>query len=143
MNIFTIGFEKRKIEEFIASLKDNGIDVMVDIRAVPHSRNRAYAKKNLEVTLSESGIEYILKSELGGPSELRKKVRADGDYEYFFRHYEKLLDERTDCLKELSDLTERKTICLLCYEADPAQCHRSSVANRLKSLNNDFSIIHL
>ena len=143
MDIFTIGFEKRKIEEFIASLKDNGIEVMVDIRAVPHSRNRDYAKKNLEVNLSESGIEYILRNELGGPSELRKKVRADGDYKYFFRHYEKLLDERTDCLKEISDLADKKTICLLCYEADPAQCHRSSVANRLKSLNSGYSIIHL
>lgn len=143
MKLFTIGFEKRKIEDFIGILLKNGIEIMVDIRAVPHSRNRDYAKKNLEATLNDSGIKYLLISELGGPADLRKKVRADGDYEYFFEKYEKILEEKTEFLNEISDLVRKKTICLLCYESDPAQCHRSSVANRLAKKNKSIKIEHL
>jgi uncharacterized protein (DUF488 family) len=38
MRLFTIGYEKRGIDDFINILRENEIEVLVDIRAVPHSR---------------------------------------------------------------------------------------------------------
>jgi uncharacterized protein (DUF488 family) len=116
MRLFTIGYEKRGIDHFINILRENEIEVLVDIRAVPHSRNSSYAKRNLENRLSENGIDYLLKKELGSSKELRDKVKADGDYDYFFREYDK---------------------------AETNRCHRSSVAKKLEWMDNNLEIVNL
>jgi len=91
MKLFTVGYEKRGVDDFINVLRENEIEMLVDIRAVPYSRNSSYTKKNLEKSLSENGIAYLLKKELGSPKDLRDKVRSDGDYDRFFVEYDKFL----------------------------------------------------
>ncbi len=143
MRLFTIGYEKRSIEKFIRNLKENNIDVLVDIRAVPHSRNKDYAKKNLEFILNKNDIEYLLTRELGSPEDLRKKVKSDRDYEYFFREYDKFLEGKKEYLMELINIAGKNSICLLCFEADINRCHRRSVAGRMAEISGGLEIIHL
>jgi len=40
MTIFTIGYEGRSINEFLATLKDYGVNTVVDVRELPLSRRR-------------------------------------------------------------------------------------------------------
>jgi uncharacterized protein (DUF488 family) len=143
MRLFTIGYEKRKIEEFIDILLKNRVAVVVDIRAVPHSRNEEYAKANLEKTLRENGIEYLLRKELGSDKEIRDKVKSDGDYDYFFKEYGQSLKYKMDLIRELAALAKDNTICLLCYEADINRCHRRAVAEAMVRLSSEFEPIHL
>lgn len=143
MKLFTIGYEKRGINEFIDILLNNRVEILIDIRAIPHSRNKDYAKKNLEKILNKSGIEYLLIGELGSPSDLRKKVKSDGDFEYFFKHYDKFLKGKMEPLMGLANIAKRKKACLLCYEADFNCCHRRSVAERVAEISGNLEIIHL
>jgi len=143
MKLFTIGYEKRSIEDFIRILKKNNIEMLVDIRAVPHSRNKNYAKKNLERILGKNCIRYLLIKELGSPEDIRKKVKADGDYNYFFREYDEFLKGKKVSLMHLFNIAKKKSICLLCYEADINRCHRRSAAKRMAEKNSDLKITHL
>lgn len=143
MTIFTIGYEKKEIGQFINLLKENRIEVLVDIRSIPYSRNSSYAKKILEKTLQNNGLEYLLKKELGSEKNIRIKVKSDGDYEYFFAEYEKSLIEKSDIIRKLVELAKIKTICLLCYEADFNRCHRKSVAKAIAEMDSKFEIVHL
>ncbi|UCE66409.1 MAG: DUF488 domain-containing protein [Candidatus Zixiibacteriota bacterium] len=143
MRLFTIGYEKRGIENFIEILKENNIDMLVDIRAVPHSRNKDYAKKNLEFILNKNDIDYLLTRKLGSPEDIRKKVKIDGDYDYFFREYDKFLEGKKEYLTNLVKIAKRRDICLLCFEADFNYCHRRPVAERMAEMGGGFKIIHL
>ncbi|UCC78657.1 MAG: DUF488 domain-containing protein [Candidatus Zixiibacteriota bacterium] len=142
MRLFTIGYEKRDIEDFLKTLKDNNIEILIDIRAVPYSRNKDYTKKNLEKRLLEVGIEYLPAKELGSPEDLRKKVKSDRDYGYFFDKYKEFLEGKKEYLGELIDIARKKIICLLCYEGDFNRCHRSSVARQIAE-TGDLEILHL
>jgi uncharacterized protein (DUF488 family) len=141
--LYTIGYEKRQFADFINALLKFEVDVLVDIRAIPHSRNGDYAKRNLELRLKENGISYLLIKELGSPKELRKKVKSDGDYGYFFEKYNAYLDGKSEYIKRLIDIAEKKTICLLCYEADFNRCHRKTVADRIAESSKCIDISHL
>jgi len=143
MKLFTVGYERRGIEEFIRILKENNIEILVDIRAVPYSRNNDYAKKKLEMKMRENGIEYLLLTELGSPKDLREKVKADADYGFFFREYERYLEDKTKGLANLAAIAKEKCICLLCYERDINRCHRLSIAKWLVEKNGGIEITHL
>jgi len=143
MRLYTIGYEKRGVDDFLRILLENEIDLLVDIRAVPHSRIKEFTKKNLEKSLLESGIEYLLIKELGSPKELRDKVRADGDYDYFFDEYDKFLENNNKHLTTLQNLIKSRKACLFCYEADADRCHRKSVAGKLKKQDGTLEIIDL
>lgn len=144
MKLFTIGYEKRDTDEFFELLSKNRIDILADIRAVSFSRRKEFSKTALAGKLAEMGIEYVHIRELGGPKDLRDKVRKDGDYDYFFEQYAKYLDQQAEALEILLDLAGRKSVCLLCYERDVNQCHRRSVAEKLSRMaNKAFEILHL
>ncbi len=144
MKLFTIGYEKRDTDEFFEALSKNRIAILADIRAVPYSRRKEFSKKQLAAKLAEAGIEYIHLVDLGGPKELRDKVRADDDYDYFFDKYREYLEEQAEALKTLLDLATQKTVCLLCYEKDVNRCHRQAVAEELsKMADGVFEILNL
>jgi uncharacterized protein (DUF488 family) len=143
MRLFTIGYEKRGVDHFINILRENEIEVLVDIRAVPHSRIMDFTKRNLENRLSENGIDYLLKKELGSSKKLRDKVKSDGDYDFFFREYDISLEDKKEHISELLKIAKTKRICLFCYEADTNRCHRSSVAKKLERMDNYLEIVNL
>jgi uncharacterized protein (DUF488 family) len=144
MRLFTIGYEQRKSDEFFEGLKINRIKLLADIRAIAFSRRKEFSKTALSAKLAEMGIEYIHLRDLGGPKELRDKVRADGDYGFFFREYARYLDEQKEALETLIDLAGRKTACLLCYEKDVNRCHRRAVAERIRETSpKKFQLSHL
>jgi uncharacterized protein (DUF488 family) len=144
MKLFTVGYESRSLDELIDILREHGIDLLADIRAVPHSRRREFSKKTLSRVLPGDGIEYLHIGSLGSPKELRDKVKADGNYDYFFSRYEEFLGSQDASLRTLSALIRKKVVCLLCYERDVDKCHRRAVAERMaKMAGRDIDIIHL
>jgi uncharacterized protein (DUF488 family) len=133
--IFTTGYEGRDIDEFLSHLINNNIQMVVDIREVPISRKRGFSKNVLRQRLAEYGVDYVHIRTLGSPSNLRKKLYQDKDFNHFFENYEKHLEKCREELEELYEITKKKISCLLCFEKNPSQCHRSSVADRISKLN--------
>jgi uncharacterized protein (DUF488 family) len=132
--LFTIGYEKAKPAAVLGELKRAKVDLLVDTRAVAASRRPGFSKRQLAAALDEAGIAYIHLQKLGTPTQGRQAARA-GDFEELWRIYDKHIKtpEAQDALGELLALIKSgKRVCLLCYERDPHECHRSRIAALVK-----------
>ncbi len=130
--VYNIGYEATDIRRFVDTLRSVGIECLVDVRAVPHSRKKGFSKKSLAAALEVAGIRYRHLVDLGDPKEGRDAARA-GDYVAFRRIYSEHLEAEAGqlALQELSLLARQQVCCMLCFERDPKTCHRSIVAERL------------
>lgn len=75
MIIFTIGYEGATQAEVIAALSAAGVELLIDVRAVPLSRRPGFSKNVLASGLREAGIDYIHLKALGTPPEGREAAR--------------------------------------------------------------------
>jgi len=131
--VFTIGYEGAAVDDVIATLKAAGVTQLADIRAVPRSRKPGFSKNILAARLEEKGIAYRHFRALGTPDEGRAAVRA-GKPEKMRRIFEKHMQEREpkSALKDLIAWAEQAPTALLCFEREPAHCHRRIVAGKMR-----------
>lgn len=108
------------------------------VRAVAVSRKRGFSKTALHARPAAEGIAYVHVVELGDPKPSRDVARAR-NYDEFRTVYSQYLKigEARAVLKVLKQTIEQETVCLLCYERDPATCHRRMIADRLKGRGLD------
>lgn len=129
--LYTIGYEGLDLEHFIRFLKADHIDVLVDVREIPLSRKKGFSKSRLSDALTSEGIQYEHIKALGSPSPIRKKLKADWNYDAFFKAYNHYLDDHKEALDLLSDIVEMHgNVCLMCFEKTQDICHRRSIADR-------------
>lgn len=126
MRIYTIGYEGSTQAEVIAALAAAGVERVIDVRAVPRSRKPGFSKNVLAAGLKEAGIDYVLLKALGTPPAGREAAHKHR-FEEMARIYAVQLDtpEAGAEAARLVDLAGEKPSALLCYERDPAHCHRT------------------
>ena len=130
--IFTIGYEQATQGQVIGALKAAGVKLVIDVRAVAASRRAGFSKGILAASLKDEGLDYLHLRALGTPKAGREAARA-GRTEEMHAIFEAHLaePEAAVALAEAAELAERRPSALLCYEADPAQCHRRILTDRL------------
>ncbi len=142
--LFTIGYEGRDIDEFVALLKQFHISRLVDVREIPFSRKKAFSKSALRERLQDEHIDYVHIKALGCPSTIRNKLKSDRDYGYFFKAFSEHLSQNIEAVKEVHECISDGNTCLMCLELSSDQCHRSIVADRIKEYGgNRLEIIHI
>lgn len=126
MRIFTIGYEGTTQAELVAALKAAGVERVIDVRAVPLSRKPGFSKNVLAAGLAEAGIDYAHLKALGTPPEGREAARK-GKWDVLARVYAAQLEtpEAGEAAARMIALAEEKPSVLLCFERDPAMCHRT------------------
>lgn len=140
----TIGYAGLHDESFLEKLRAHDVQVLVDVRDRPFSRNRHFNQARLKGFLEEGGIRYHSMRELGVPADLRKEYREGGRLHEYLAAYRLLLREREAAMVGLASLIEKKTCCLLCLEHDPSECHRSVLAEELRARYSvDLKIVHI
>ncbi len=141
MRIFTIGYEATTMAEFLTALKDAGVKQVIDVRALPLSRRPGFSKSPLRTALDEVGIDYVHLKALGTPADGRSAARA-GKQDDLRRIYAGQLDlpEAIVQAEQMRELAAARPSALLCYEREPAQCHRSLL---LDAVAADADVIHL
>ena len=134
--VWTIGHSTRPLEEFVALLKENDIELVADVRSFPGSRKfPQFNREALEISLPERHIEYIHLKLLGG----RRRVRPDSLHTVWrheaFRGYADYMDtpDFREGISELLELAGKKRTAIMCSEAVWWRCHRSMIADYLKS----------
>jgi len=132
--IYTIGYEGASIETLIATLKDAGVQRLLDIRESPYSRRQEFCKDELSAALSGYGIAYEHIRELGNPPPGRQAARA-GHMAAYREIFTAHLDGPEGCkgLDRALAAAAKEAVCLLCFEKLPSHCHRSMVIERMKS----------
>jgi uncharacterized protein (DUF488 family) len=124
--IFTIGYEGATQGELIAALREAGVERVIDVRAVPLSRKPGFSKNVLAAGLREAGIDYVHLKALGTPADGREAARK-GRWDEMARIYAAQLETPEAAAQgvQMIALAEEKPSALLCFERDPAHCHRT------------------
>lgn len=141
MRIFTIGYEGATMAEFLAALQDAGVRRVIDVRALPLSRRPGFSKTPLSGALAEAGIDYVHLKALGTPAEGRAAARAgrQADLERIYSGQLELAEAIAQSAQMLA-LAEELPSALLCFERDPAECHRTLL---LDAVAPDVEVTHL
>ena len=141
MRIFTIGYEKTTQPELIAALEAAGVTRVIDVRAVPLSRKPGFSKNILGNGLAEAGIDYVHLKALGTPPAGREAARKGRHAELEAIYAGQLdLPEAIVAAAEMRELAAEKPSALLCFERDPALCHRSLL---LTAVAGDAEVVDL
>ncbi|HEX6859690.1 MAG TPA: DUF488 domain-containing protein [Caulobacteraceae bacterium] len=129
----TIGYEAATQGDVIQRLKDAGVDIVIDVRAVAASRRAGFSKTLLAGSLNEAGIDYLHLRDLGTPKEGRIAARA-GRVAEMHRIFEAHLEEPAAqlALAEAAQIASNRKAALLCYEAEAGVCHRRIVADLIQ-----------
>lgn len=132
------GYERhRDSAAFAAKLAQQGVECLIDVRELPISRRRGYAKTALSEVLAEEGIEYLHAKSLGNPKAYRDLYKA-GRVEEGRRAYRELLvAERLDAVESIVPLLREKRCALMCVEHDEQTCHRAMI---FKSIEVELGI---
>lgn len=141
---FTIGHGTRLLEEFVALLRERGIDLLADIRTVPKSRhNPQYWGESLASSLPEAGICYLHLKALGGLRRPAPDSPNSGWRNDTFRGYADymLTPAFEAALAELIALLRLRRTAIMCAETVYWRCHRALVADAL--LVRDIRSLHL
>ena len=120
--LFTIGYEKRHLDELLGLLSAAHVTMVVDVRELPLSRVRGFSKSPLGAALHAAGIRYVHMREAGNP------YRHDDPARVLARYRDHL---KLDVVEHVAAAVKGERAALLCYERDPAHCHRSILARRV------------
>jgi uncharacterized protein (DUF488 family) len=123
--------QAKRSAAFAQHLGGAGIERLIDVRDLPISRRRGYAKTALSEALADAGVEYVHAKALGNPKPFRDLYKSGRVEEGRARYREHLLGEHLQDLRELVELLREKRSALMCVEHDPATCHRSVIVEAL------------
>jgi len=128
--IQTIGYQNLKFNDFIKILQERGVRLVIDVRNNPFSFKKGFSKKWLSTHLPEYKIDYINIPELGIPSKDRKELTGSS----LWNKYKELLIANAFQLQKAADIIKKQAAVLMCFEAHPAECHRSRLADKLNKI---------
>jgi len=101
---YTIGYQKRRLQDLIDDLEKWLIDIVIDVRSKPNSKNPTWRPDNLRDALGKRGIKYYYNGrKLGGFGKFNKEA-----LEPYIKKIER----------------DEINICFLCFESDHKTCHR-------------------
>jgi len=145
IEIFTIGFTKKKAEYFFEKLKKAGVKRIVDVRLNNVSQLAGFAKKDDLIYFLKQlgGMDYVHLPELAPTKDILDAYKKQkGDWATYERKFIELMERR-----HIEDKIPKEVLnegCLLCSEDKPHHCHRRLVAEYLsKKWDEDVEIKHL
>lgn len=142
--VWTVGHSTRSAEEFKDVLLAHRIATLVDVRSFPGSRRYPHFNKpELTKSLEAIGITYSHNPKLGGrrrPSPNSKNTAwKNASFRAYADHMES--EEFKQGIEELLELTSKHRTAIMCAEAVWWRCHRSLIADFLKS--KGLAVMHI
>ena len=126
--IFTIGHSNHPIERFLELITMHGVEIVADVRSVPHSRlHPQYRRVALRRALQNSGVRYqFLGRELGGRPE---DPTAYVNQRVSYKRLAQTALFRSG-IEHLLTLAPTSRVALVCAEKEPLDCHRTVLVAR-------------
>ena len=107
--IYSVGYQGLELHSFIEILRRNRIDVLVDLRERPYSRQKGFSKGPLSRALSDAGIQYRWMGKRLGGFTVSRNAWLEG-------------------CEELAKMAQAQRVVMMCMEADYRRCHRKELA---------------
>jgi len=145
IELYTIGFTQKTAERFFGLLRENQVDVLVDIRRRPEGQLAGFAKKaDLPFFMKQLvGGEYLHLPVLAPDDDLLTWYRKSKDWQEFETRFNAQMDQEDVPAVLDKSIFATHRCCLLCSEAKPEHCHRTFVAERLAKNWGNVTIRHL
>lgn len=127
LNLISIGYEKRNLEEFVKILNDLNVKLLLDVRELPLSRKKGFSKNSLKNNMEWNGIDYLHFKLAGNPF---RKLKAN--VKECLSLYEGHLEENPEIITELKkNIKDYDSVAFICYEREHVNCHRSVLIKKL------------
>ena len=141
--VFTIGHSNREMEKFLALLKENGIQVVVDVRSAPYSRYVPhFNKKEIEKAVNGAGLKYIYMGDvMGGKPSGPRYSESGGKVDYARLAAAESFQQGLDRL--VKGMNDGWVIALMCAEEDPSRCHRHHLIARELEMKRAVPVRHI
>lgn len=140
VRIFTIGHSNHPLDVFLRLLRSHGIEVVADVRSVPHSRfSPHFSRGPLAAAVAAAQLDYsYLGRELGG------RPTDPACYENGRIRYAR--QARSGAFRAgvaaLLATARRRRVAVMCAEKEPLRCHRTLlVAPALEASGADVTHI--
>ncbi len=142
--VFTVGFTKKSLREFIAVLRAAGVQRVIDVRLRNTSQLAGWSKQPDFAYLLEAGfgLAYEHHPEFAPTDELLDEYKESRDWARYEARFNQLLAERNPAAGSRA-LLKQEAICLLCAEPKADKCHRRMVAEYLQRLDPTVEVKHL
>jgi len=141
--LFTLGYEGIDQPRFLKVLKSREVTTLIDVRARPLSRKKGFSKNGLAESCENIGICYEHWSSFGCPKPILDQYRIDANWTSYTRKFKKHLPSVAESVEELASRVLTERLCLVCFEAAPAFCHRSFIAEAAAKVCDRIEIVHL
>ncbi|MCL5103082.1 MAG: DUF488 domain-containing protein [Armatimonadetes bacterium] len=145
--LYTIGYTKKTLREFISRLRTARVDCVVDIRLNNTSQLAGFSKRDdLDFLLKEGfGIGYVHVPEFAPTEEMLGEYKTGKDWDLYESRYWGLTEER-EMSRRFVDLVKKngwRRPCLLCAEPEADHCHRRILATAVEVRMMVLEVIHL
>ncbi|MCL4500051.1 MAG: DUF488 domain-containing protein [Chloroflexi bacterium] len=144
--LYTIGYTKKTLREFISRLRTAQVDCVVDVRLNNTSQLAGFSKRDdLEFLLMEGfGIGYVHAPEFAPTEEMLHAYKNSKDWDSYESAYWGLAEERgmSFAFIKLAKKAGCQRPCLLCAEPDAEHCHRRILAQAIET-RTLVEVIHL
>jgi uncharacterized protein (DUF488 family) len=145
MNLYTIGFTRKSLQQFLGLLEGAGVTKLVDARLRPTSQLSGFAKRDDLAFLlpTFAGIEYEHEPRLAPTPEILDAYRQSKDWQRYEVQFNRLSVERGMSAILAAAAADHERIALLCSEAQPERCHRRLIAEAFAADHPSTQILHL
>ena len=124
--LFTVGYGARTLEEFLAVLKTNAIEYLIDVRTAPYSKFKPeFSKDLLQYHVERAGIHYLFMGDALGGQPKDPACHTDGKVDYDKVRAQPWFQKGIERLRKAFEQQHR--VALMCSEGRPEQCHRSKL----------------
>lgn len=134
--LYTIGHGNRKPEDFLALLKEFGIEFLIDVRSQPYSKfNPQFNQNDLKFFLERNGIKYVFMGDtIGGRPQDTSCYDHEGKVDYEVVKTKEFFLNGIDRLKTAYD--KDINVVIMCSESKPCECHRSKLIGKVLITDN-------
>jgi uncharacterized protein (DUF488 family) len=124
--LFTIGYGARTLDEFLAALRANRIEYLIDVRTAPYSKFKPeFSKELLQHHVQRAGLRYVFMGDTLGGQPKDPACLTEGKVDYDKVRTQPFFHAGIERLKKAVE--QRRRAALMCSEGRPEQCHRSKL----------------
>ena len=146
MKVFTKKKKKKTAQQFFDLIRNNDIEMLIDIRLNNSSQLSGFAK-GIDLPYFLQNIckcEYKWVEGFCPTQNILKDYKSKKiTWEEYEKHYISILNARHAEDKFKRDFSKFNKVCLLCSESEPSMCHRRLLAEYLQKNINGIEIQHL
>lgn len=124
--LYTIGYGARTLDEFLAVLKANRIQYLIDVRTAPFSKFKPdFSRDLLQHHAERAGLRYVFMGDTLGGQPRDPDCHTDGKVDYDRVRAQPFFQAGVERLRRAFE--QRHRAAIMCSEGRPEDCHRSKL----------------